>query len=446
MLIHFKLLLLSFCCLFLLLNLGTPVYAAYSCNGTITDSKSSQPIPGVKITLQYTDNTSSSLTNNADGGYAYTGEKGIKSFVFEREGYQTFSKTALTNCPGNITLVANAGSVPIGPSSLCTGAVSLSEIPSCAQSADIATPKLHNACPDDKHAFSCDSPNARLCMNGTPSVQNVVCRGSSNTCQSLGIKITPDMYTYGKNQPIAVDFRIESSRLSQLNKQSKYVIEFLGKTGVAGGVNVGTTTLDPFRGDYSKTASQMILQGGLSSKDTYQLWFKETEKPAWFGDRTGYAYVCAGPQITIQEANTEKTGEKNFDADPSLINATTCTNGKSPDGKPCTNSSGQFCNPDSGDKDNNGKGILTAIGCVPTEPAALVGAILRIGTMAGGGIALLLMISGAFQMMTSAGVPDAVKKGREQFTSALIGLVFIIFSLALLQIIGVDILAIPGFK
>lgn len=89
--------------------------------------------------------------------------------------------------------------------------------------------------------------------------------------------------------------------------------------------------------------------------------------------------------------------------------------------------------------------IQTAIGCVPTKPAEFIQAVSRLLTGMGGGIALLMMIAGASRMITSAGNPDAVKAGSEQFTSAIIGLLFIIFAVLLLKVIGVDILNIPGF-
>lgn len=90
-------------------------------------------------------------------------------------------------------------------------------------------------------------------------------------------------------------------------------------------------------------------------------------------------------------------------------------------------------------------GVKTAIGCVPTRPNDFIKGLLRFAMGIGGGIALLLMIFGALQMITSAGSPESLKKGQEQFTSAIIGLLFIIFSVLLLQIIGADILGIPGF-
>lgn len=91
-------------------------------------------------------------------------------------------------------------------------------------------------------------------------------------------------------------------------------------------------------------------------------------------------------------------------------------------------------------------GIQTAIGCIPTNPADFILAVSRLLSGVGGGIALLLMIAGAFRMITSAGNPDAVKAGSAQFTSAVIGLLFIIFAVLLLKVIGVDILNLPGFE
>ncbi|RJO61166.1 hypothetical protein C4544_03580, partial [candidate division WS5 bacterium] len=51
-------------------------------------------------------------------------------------------------------------------------------------------------------------------------------------------------------------------------------------------------------------------------------------------------------------------------------------------------------------------GIMTAIGCVPTEPVELVKGLFRLALGVSGGIALLLMIFGGFLMITSAGNPD----------------------------------------
>lgn len=91
------------------------------------------------------------------------------------------------------------------------------------------------------------------------------------------------------------------------------------------------------------------------------------------------------------------------------------------------------------------QGIGSALGCIPTQPADLVRAVLRVALFAAGGIALLLMIFGSIQMISSAGNPETLKKGQEQFISAIMGLLFIIFASLLLQFIGYNILSVPGF-
>lgn len=101
--------------------------------------------------------------------------------------------------------------------------------------------------------------------------------------------------------------------------------------------------------------------------------------------------------------------------------------------------SGQRCT-------NAGDGVQTAIGCIPTDPIAFVRGLVRYTTLIGGGVALLLMISGAFKMITSSGNAEALKNGQDQFRAAIIGLLFVIFTLTLLRIIGVDILNIPGIR
>ena len=91
-------------------------------------------------------------------------------------------------------------------------------------------------------------------------------------------------------------------------------------------------------------------------------------------------------------------------------------------------------------------GINTALGCLSTDAryGGFVGDILRLSVALGGGIALLIIIYGIFTITTSAGIPDKIKAGQDLITSAVTGLIFIVFSLVLLNIIGVQLLAIPG--
>lgn len=89
--------------------------------------------------------------------------------------------------------------------------------------------------------------------------------------------------------------------------------------------------------------------------------------------------------------------------------------------------------------------ITTALGCVPTGNFSdFVGWLLKRLIGISGGIAFLLVIFGGFKILTSAGNPKGIQAGSEIISSALIGLLFIIFSIFLLELIGVKILGIPG--
>lgn len=90
--------------------------------------------------------------------------------------------------------------------------------------------------------------------------------------------------------------------------------------------------------------------------------------------------------------------------------------------------------------------VDTAIGQISTEPQAFVRSIFNLVLGLAGGIALILIIISGYKFMASSGNPEATKAATEQLTSAIIGLLFIIFAFVILEMIGVDILKIPGFK
>lgn len=90
--------------------------------------------------------------------------------------------------------------------------------------------------------------------------------------------------------------------------------------------------------------------------------------------------------------------------------------------------------------------VPTALGDFNVEPSQFITRIFSLLLGIGGGIAVLIIIMNGYKLMTSQGDPEKIKGARESITSAIVGLLFIIFSLVILQIIGVDILHIPGFK
>ena len=113
---------------------------------------------------------------------------------------------------------------------------------------------------------------------------------------------------------------------------------------------------------------------------------------------------------------------------------------KTCDGAECASTIGVPCS-----DDPQHPAIATAIGCIPTNPPQFVQALMTFILGISGGLAFLMMLLGVFQMLTSAGNPETLNAGRERLTSAIIGLLLIIFAILLLQIIGVDILHLPGF-
>lgn len=169
--------------------------------------------------------------------------------------------------------------------------------------------------------------------------------------------------------------------------------------------DASTRTINTSLGKFSKDQSHTVdLKGKLCTNDETERTFQTKAAPAAAG---------AAPP------------------DPH------CTEKEKKAGK-CTKGGGESC--------DGGKGIKTAIGCIHTNPAVFAKDFLTFAIGIGGGLAFLMMLLGAFQMLTSAGNPDSLKAGQDRLTSAVIGLLFVIFTVLLLQIIGADILKIPDFK
>lgn len=93
-----------------------------------------------------------------------------------------------------------------------------------------------------------------------------------------------------------------------------------------------------------------------------------------------------------------------------------------------------------------GEKYWTALGCIPVKPGDFIKTLIRIGFGIGGGIAFLFMVMGVIKILTSQGNPETLNDGRGMITSAIAGLLLVIFSVIVLKIIGVDILELPGFK
>jgi hypothetical protein len=89
--------------------------------------------------------------------------------------------------------------------------------------------------------------------------------------------------------------------------------------------------------------------------------------------------------------------------------------------------------------------VPTELGCIPTNPAAFVNWGLKIAIGIAGGVAFLLIVLGAFKILTSSGDPKALQDGKDQITSAIAGLFIIIFSVLILEFLGFRVLQLPGW-
>lgn len=93
---------------------------------------------------------------------------------------------------------------------------------------------------------------------------------------------------------------------------------------------------------------------------------------------------------------------------------------------------------------NESNKIYTAVGCIRVDEQGFAADLIRLLLGIAGGVALLSILAGAFIFSTSQGESGRVKQAKELITAAVSGLFFIIFSIIILDFIGVKILQIPG--
>lgn len=90
--------------------------------------------------------------------------------------------------------------------------------------------------------------------------------------------------------------------------------------------------------------------------------------------------------------------------------------------------------------------VATGFGALSTQPGPFIRSIFIVLLSIAGGIAVLLIMKAGYLMMTASGKPEQIQQGHEQLIAAIVGLLFLIFSFVILEVIGVDILRIPGLK
>lgn len=90
---------------------------------------------------------------------------------------------------------------------------------------------------------------------------------------------------------------------------------------------------------------------------------------------------------------------------------------------------------------DDGISVNTALGCLAAgNPTKMVSQLLGWGAIVGAGIAFLMIVFAGIQIVLAGGDPKKIQAARELITSAITGLILIIFSVFLINLIGVDIL------
>lgn len=88
----------------------------------------------------------------------------------------------------------------------------------------------------------------------------------------------------------------------------------------------------------------------------------------------------------------------------------------------------------------------TAIGPIPLNPIGFITKVFQIVLAVAGLGATILILYAGYRLLLSRGDKEVIQAQRERITSAIVGLLFIIFSLVLLSVIAGDVLKIPGFN
>lgn len=90
--------------------------------------------------------------------------------------------------------------------------------------------------------------------------------------------------------------------------------------------------------------------------------------------------------------------------------------------------------------------VWTGIGCMSTQFSTLMTDALRALGGIMGLFILWCIVSNGFKIMVSRGNPEALKKAQEEITSCVVGFIVLMFSVVILRIIGVNILALPFLR
>lgn len=89
----------------------------------------------------------------------------------------------------------------------------------------------------------------------------------------------------------------------------------------------------------------------------------------------------------------------------------------------------------------------TAIGFIDvSSPIAVIMKIFSLALSVGAVGAIILIIYSGYKLLVSRGNKEIIQGARETLTSAIVGLLFIVFSMVILSVVAGDIIKIPGFN
>ena len=89
--------------------------------------------------------------------------------------------------------------------------------------------------------------------------------------------------------------------------------------------------------------------------------------------------------------------------------------------------------------------IQSDLGCVPADVPSFVAKYYQYGLGIVGGLAVLMIIFGSYQILVSRGNPKTLNDGKTIIGYSISGLLLAIFGYLFLEVIARDILHIPGF-
>ena len=101
-----------------------------------------------------------------------------------------------------------------------------------------------------------------------------------------------------------------------------------------------------------------------------------------------------------------------------------------------------------GDRTNDGRciAVTTALGKINVMPEQFVGSLFKIFLSAASVSGFMIFLYAGYKILTSGGNKEKVGEAREQIKAVILGILFIVISLVILETLGVDILKIPGFS